>query len=194
MFTAGLVDSSMHTAISIPPFPPPLPSLSNTYSSCTGQIPHALIIQKVPPRFWLPFTFLVWSVLTMCNAACATYSQLCVVRFLQGFFEASLYSGTIYILSSWYKPCEIAKRTAIFTAVGQVGSMFAGIMMTAMNEGLKNRMALEGWQWLFIISTRMPSILCSLETQCGSVKLTTCRWRNRYPLCHLRPRLLPQSS
>jgi hypothetical protein len=30
------------------------------------------------------------------------------------------------------KPSEIAKRTAIFTAVGQLGSMFAGIMMTAM--------------------------------------------------------------
>lgn len=48
--------------------------------------------------------------------------------------EASLYGGSIYVMGSWYKPSEIAKRTAIFTAVGQVGSMFAGIMMTAMHK------------------------------------------------------------
>ncbi|CAI6337963.1 unnamed protein product [Periconia digitata] len=126
-----------------------------TAGSCVGQIPHALLIQKFTPRFWLPFTLIVWSGLTMSSAACKTYAQLCVVRFFQGFFESSLYSGTIYILGSWYKPLEIAKRTAIFTAIGQIGSMFAGIMMTAMNEGLQGRTALDGWQWVFIINGAM---------------------------------------
>jgi ACS family pantothenate transporter-like MFS transporter len=50
------------------------------------------------------------------------------------------------------KPLEIAKRTAIFTAIGQIGSMFAGVMMTAMNESLHGRTSLQGWQWVFIIS------------------------------------------
>ncbi|KAI4702689.1 hypothetical protein J4E89_010221 [Alternaria sp. Ai002NY15] len=126
-----------------------------TAGSCVGQIPHALILQKVAPRFWLPFTLLVWSGLTMCSAACKTYTQLCVVRFFQGFFESSLYSGTIYILGSWYKPLEIAKRTAIFTAIGQIGSMFAGVMMTAMNESLHGQTSLQGWQWVFIINGAM---------------------------------------
>jgi len=48
---------------------------------------------------------------------------------------------------------EIAKRTAIFTAIGQIGSMFAGVMMTAMNESLHGQTSLQGWQWVFIIST-----------------------------------------
>lgn len=91
----------------------------------------------------------------MCSAACKTYEQLAVVRFFQGFFEASLYSGTIYILGSWYKPSEIAKRTAIFTAIGQIGSMFAGVMMTAMNQSLHNQTSLKGWQWVFIINGAM---------------------------------------
>lgn len=34
------------------------------------------------------------------------------------------------------KPREIAKRTAIFTASGQAGSMFAGVMMTAIYKGM----------------------------------------------------------
>jgi ACS family pantothenate transporter-like MFS transporter len=90
----------------------------------------------------------------MVCAACKTYAQLGVVRFAQGFFESSLYSGTIYILGSWYKPQEIAKRTAIFTAIGQIGSMAAGVMMTAMNQSLDGT-GLHGWQWVFIINGAM---------------------------------------
>ncbi|KAH8724782.1 major facilitator superfamily domain-containing protein [Phaeosphaeriaceae sp. PMI808] len=127
-----------------------------TAGGCVGQIPHALIIQVVAPRFWLPFTLLVWSGLTMCSAACKNYTQLYVIRFFQGFFEASLYSGTIYILGSCTsKPLEIAKRTAVFTAIGQIGSMFAGVMMTAMNRSLNSKTSLQGWQWVFIINGAM---------------------------------------
>ncbi|KAH8702753.1 major facilitator superfamily domain-containing protein [Phaeosphaeriaceae sp. PMI808] len=126
-----------------------------TAGNAIGELPHALIIQKVKISIWLPFTLVVWSGLTMCSAACKTYSQLCVLRFFQGFFEASVYSGTVYTLGSWYKDSEIAKRVAIFTAVGQVGSMFAGIMMTAMHKTMEGRAGLKGWQWVFLIDGLM---------------------------------------
>lgn len=60
------------------------------------------------------------------------------------------------------KPLEIAKRTAIFTAIGQIGSMFAGIMMTALNESLHGETQLAGWQWVFIISWVLLSSLKKL--------------------------------
>ncbi|KAH7072186.1 pantothenate transporter liz1 [Paraphoma chrysanthemicola] len=126
-----------------------------TAGNVAGQIPHGLIIQKVRLSIWLPLTLILWSGLTMCSAACKTYQQLCAVRFFQGLMEASLYSGTIYVLGSWYKPTEIAKRTAIFTAIGQMGSMFAGIMMTAMYKTMEGKSGLRGWQWVFIIDGLM---------------------------------------
>jgi hypothetical protein len=52
------------------------------------------------------------------------------------------------------KPLEIAKRTAIFTASGQAGSMFAGVMMSAMRLSMDGKAGLRGWQWVFIIGTR----------------------------------------
>ncbi|KAH3912892.1 hypothetical protein HBH56_108850 [Parastagonospora nodorum] len=122
-----------------------------TAGMVVAQIPHALILQKVRPSIWLPLTLVVWSGLTMCSAACKNYAQLAAVRFLQGMAEASLYGGTIYVMGSWYKPSEIAKRTAIFTAIGQVGSMSAGLMMTAMHKTMEGRAGLAGWQWVFII-------------------------------------------
>ncbi|KAH6680531.1 pantothenate transporter liz1 [Halenospora varia] len=116
-----------------------------------GQIPHGIIIQKIAPRIWLPSMVVIWAGLVMCSAACKTYSQLCAVRFFQGLIEASTYCGTLYIIGSWYKPLEIAKRTAIFTASGQAGSMFAGVMMTAIRTTMDGTAGLHGWQWVFII-------------------------------------------
>lgn len=123
-----------------------------TAGSVAAQIPHGLVLQKIPPRRWLPSMVLVWAVLTMCCAACTTYAQLCAVRFLQGIAEASTYCGTMYIVGSWYRPREIAKRTAIFTAAGQAGTMFAGIMMTAIYSTLESAAGLRGWQWLFLLN------------------------------------------
>lgn len=122
-----------------------------TAGMAVGQIPHGLIIQKIPPRIWLPSMVVVWAGLTMTSAAVKTTTQLCVIRFFLGLTEASTYAGTIYIIGSWYKPLEIAKRTALFTASGQVGTMFAGVMMAAIYKGMGGMGGLGGWQWVFII-------------------------------------------
>lgn len=74
-----------------------------------------------------------------------------MIRFLLGLTEASTYSGAIYVMGAWYKPNEIAKRTALFTASGQVGTMFAGVMMAAIYKGMEGMGKLGGWQWVFLI-------------------------------------------
>ncbi|KAL4792220.1 major facilitator superfamily domain-containing protein [Aspergillus venezuelensis] len=143
-----------------------------------GQIPHGIAIQKVPPRIWFPTMCLIWAVLTGSSAACKTYAQLCVVRFLQGLIEASTYCGTIYCIGSWYKPREIAKRTAIFTASGQAGQMFAGVMMTAIHSGLDGHSGLQGWQWVFIIDgiITCPIAIMGYLYFPDTPELTKARW------------------
>ncbi|KAI5458355.1 major facilitator superfamily domain-containing protein [Mariannaea sp. PMI_226] len=116
-----------------------------------GQVPHALIIQKIAPRIWFPLMTLVWALLTMACAACHSFPQLAAVRFFQGIAEASTYSGTQYIIGSWYKSSEIGKRVGLFQASGMVGTMFAGIMMTAIWRTMNGVSGLPGWRWSFII-------------------------------------------
>jgi ACS family pantothenate transporter-like MFS transporter len=91
-----------------------------------GQVPHALAIQVIPPRIWFPLMTLIWAGLTMCSAATHNFSQLAAVRFFQGMIEASTYSGTQYVIGSWYKSHEIGKRIGLFAASGMAGTMFAG--------------------------------------------------------------------
>ncbi|KAH0378667.1 MFS general substrate transporter, partial [Aureobasidium melanogenum] len=126
-----------------------------TAGSVIGGIPHSLIIQKVAPRIWLPLTLILWSGVTMCLAACTNFAGLCAARFFQGLLEASVYGGSMYVFGSWYTPSEVSKRAAIFTAVGQVGSLFSGVMMTAMNKSLHGNAGLTGYQWVFIINGLM---------------------------------------
>lgn len=57
-------------------------------------------------------------------------------------------------------PSEIAKRAAIFTAVGQLGSMFAGLMMTAVHKTMEGHGGLKGWQWVSIIAKNMVASYC----------------------------------
>lgn len=66
-----------------------------------GQIPSSIIIQKVRPSIFMPTMVVAWAGFTMASAACKTYEQLCVVRFLLGLAEASTYAGSIYIMGSW---------------------------------------------------------------------------------------------
>jgi ACS family pantothenate transporter-like MFS transporter len=126
-----------------------------TAGSVVAHIPHALAIQKVAPRIWLPLMLILWSGVTMCLAACKSFESLCVTRFFQGFLEASVYGGSMYVFGSWYTPSELSKRAAIFTAVGQIGSLFSGLMMTAMNKSLHGNAGLTGYQWVFIINGLM---------------------------------------
>lgn len=51
-----------------------------------------------------------------------------------------------WILGSWYKPGEIGKRTAIFTASGLAGTMFSGIMQGAIYTNLEGKSGLRGWR------------------------------------------------
>lgn len=95
---------------------------------------------------------LVWAALTMVCAACNTFSQLAAVRFFQGIAEASTYSGTQYIIGSWYKGPEVGKRIGLFQASGMVGTMFAGIMMTAIWETMDGVSGLAGWRWVSLRS------------------------------------------
>ncbi|CAK3937685.1 Pantothenate transporter FEN2 [Lecanosticta acicola] len=116
-----------------------------------GQIPNNLILQKIPPRIWLPTTCLCWGFLTLGTGFTQHPWQIMVIRFFQGFFEASCFVGVQWILGSWYKPHEIGKRTAIFTSSGLAGQLFSGIMQGAIYTNLNGVSGLAGWRWLFVI-------------------------------------------
>ncbi|KAH6695775.1 pantothenate transporter liz1 [Plectosphaerella plurivora] len=117
-----------------------------------GEIPSNLLLTRIRPSIWIPACELTWSVLTILLAKCKNSTQLLVLRFFIGLAESVFYPGMQYIIGSWYRGDELAKRSCIFHVSGAIGSMFSGYLMAgAINlDGIHGY---HGWQWLFIINT-----------------------------------------
>lgn len=125
-----------------------------------GMIPNNLALLKFKPRYWMTFCLLAWGVLVLGMYRATDYRQLCVIRFFQAFFESSTFSGTHLILGSWYKEDELAKRLAVFTSSGLIGSIFSGFMQSSIHKSMDGRNGLAGWQWLFIIDFVITVPIC----------------------------------
>ncbi|KAF5512773.1 Pantothenate transporter liz1 [Colletotrichum aenigma] len=80
------------------------------------------------------------------------YMQIYVLRFFIGLAESTFYPGMQYIIGSWYRKDELAKRSCLFHAMGNVGSMVSGYLM-AVAHNLDGVHGYHGWQWLFITNT-----------------------------------------
>ena len=110
-----------------------------------------------------------------------TVNQLYAIRFLTALVDSSTFSGTqcvasslcnsqpfthpfpfsSYILGCWYAPSELGKRSAIFAASAQMGSLFSGLMQGAIHSNMDGAKGLAGWRWLFIIEGAGSCFLCS---------------------------------
>jgi ACS family pantothenate transporter-like MFS transporter len=82
----------------------------------------------------------------MCLSRCNTATQIYVVRFLVGLAESAFYPGMQYVIGSWYRKDELAKRSCIFHTSSALGTMFSGYLMAAVYH-LGGVGGLKGWQW-----------------------------------------------
>lgn len=111
-----------------------------------------MLLTKIRPSIWIPTCEVVWSVLTIVMCKCTSAKQIYVLRFFVGLAESGFYPGMQYIIGSWYRKDELAKRSCIFHASGALGTMFSGYFMAAVYH-LGGVNGFKGWQWLFIINT-----------------------------------------
>ncbi|KAH7629206.1 major facilitator superfamily domain-containing protein [Sordaria sp. MPI-SDFR-AT-0083] len=118
-----------------------------------GEIPSNLLLTRIRPSIWIPACEVVWAILTILLAKCKTTTQIYVLRFFIGLTESVFYPGMQYIIGSWYRKDELAKRSCIFHASGAIGTMFSGYLMAAVHKNLAGVGGFKGWQWLFIIDT-----------------------------------------
>ncbi|KAI3321766.1 MFS general substrate transporter [Xylariaceae sp. AK1471] len=117
-----------------------------------GEIPSNMILTRVRPSIWIPSLEVVWSVLTILLAKCQTATQIYVLRFFIGLAESAFYPGMQYVIGSWYRKDELAKRSCIFHSSGAIGTMFSGYLIAAVYR-LEGVGGFHGWQWLFIVNT-----------------------------------------
>ncbi|EXJ90309.1 hypothetical protein A1O1_03408 [Capronia coronata CBS 617.96] len=116
-----------------------------------GQIPNNIAMQYIRPRYWMTFCMLSWGLLTLGTGFVHSKEAIMGIRFAQSLFEGSTFTGTHYLLGSWYKDEELGKRTGIFTSSGLAGTFFSGLLQGSIYDSLNGKTGLAGWRWMFVI-------------------------------------------
>ncbi|TCD64346.1 hypothetical protein EIP91_004215 [Steccherinum ochraceum] len=116
-----------------------------------GQIPSNMLVTRIRPSIWIPLMELIWSALTMVLASAKNFNTLIAVRFFVGLAESTFYPAIQYVIGSWYKGDELAKRSCIFHTASSIGPMVSGFLQAGAYNGLHGKGGLAGWRWLFVI-------------------------------------------
>lgn len=131
-----------------------------TIGYIVGQVPSQLILTKVRPSIWIPSCELVWTILTFALAGASTSNQVLIIRFFVGLVESVFYPAAHFLIGSWYKPSELAKRACLFHASSALAGIFSGFLQAGIFKGLNGVWGKAGWQWLFIIDAAISFPIC----------------------------------
>jgi MFS transporter, ACS family, pantothenate transporter len=98
---------------------------------------------------------------TLCDSSSVRYCRAVLLLLQQnsrktGLAESTFYPGMQYIIGSWYRKDELAKRSCIFHTSSGLGAMFSGYLMAGVYN-LGGKGGYKGWQWYDQISTETPN-------------------------------------
>ncbi|KAK4608970.1 MFS transporter prlL [Fulvia fulva] len=116
------------------------------------ELPSNYIIRRLGARWWLSFLITTWGVCVLGMGFIDNWKLLSVLRALLGVFEAGLFPGAVFIIGSWYRQYETARRISIFYMAALLASGFGPIFAYALSLiSVGNGKYQQGWRWIFII-------------------------------------------
>ena len=119
------------------------------FSAFLMQVPAGLLFEKFRARRWLTFNMAMWGLVVVFQSFARNSTELTILRFLLGVFEAGFLPGVYILISIWFRGKDQGVATSFvmiglgFSAV--VGGPFAGWVLG------KHFFGLVGWRNLFLI-------------------------------------------
>lgn len=120
-----------------------------TYVLC--EVPSNMILSRARPSIYLPTLMFIWGGLSMCFAAAHSWRVIAVLRLLLGAIEAGFAPGVLFLLSSWYKKGELARRYSLYYSAVAISGIFGGLIAGGLLQTLDGARGLAGWRWLFLV-------------------------------------------
>ena len=115
-------------------------------SYCTFMIPGCYYLTRYRTNIVLPALELGWGLSTFGLAWAQNVKTVYAMRLFTGIFECCSFTGTIYVIGSWYKPGEIGRRVALFFIASLLGTMFAGYLQAEAYTNVDQTHGLSGWR------------------------------------------------
>lgn len=117
----------------------------------TFEVPSNMLLTRVRPSIYLPTIMFLWGGLSIAFAAAKSWQAIAVLRVILGVLEAGFAPGVLFLLSSWYKKGELARRYSIYYSAVPLAGMFGGLIAGGLLKTLDGSNGMAGWRWLFIV-------------------------------------------
>ncbi|KAJ4245035.1 MFS transporter (Seo1) [Fusarium torreyae] len=124
-----------------------------TVATVVAQLPAPFLFTRVPLHILMPTMEVLWGVFNLVQYRANSFSQLVAFRLMVGIFESAFFPGMQFILGSWYRGDEIARRGAFFYVGQTVGAMSTGLLTGSIATTFGGRHGLSGWRWMFIFTS-----------------------------------------
>ncbi|KAI9276860.1 major facilitator superfamily domain-containing protein [Phascolomyces articulosus] len=114
------------------------------------QIPNQYFLQWFPMSKYLGTCLVLWGAVLGCTPLAKNFTQLLVLRFLQGFFEASAYPCIQLLISTIYRRTEQVTLFGILMCSNNLGIAIGGLVGFGF-WNLNGLYGLSSWKWCMII-------------------------------------------
>jgi MFS family permease len=98
----------------------------------------------------LPTLLLSLSIVLVGSGVANSFGQWIALRLLLGIFEAGVFPGCIYTLTTWYAPTQIHSRVSIYYLGGVIAGGFSGLLAFGIGH-LDGTWGFRGWRFIYVI-------------------------------------------
>lgn len=114
------------------------------------EIPSNMLLVRFGPQVLIPIQVLCFGVVATLQSQMVNRGGFLATRLILGLCEAGYIPGSLFILSTWYKGNELARRISLLFC-GMFGGFAFGPLIASGIVCLHGDRGIAGWKWIFIL-------------------------------------------
>ncbi|WRT63104.1 uncharacterized protein IL334_000007 [Kwoniella shivajii] len=115
-----------------------------------GGLPSNILVKKFGPKKVLPVLLMGVGAVLIGSGCSHNRAQWFTLRILLGLFEAGMYPGCTYTLTTWYTPAQIHSRTTVYYLGGVLSGALSGLLAYGIGQ-LDGKHGWRGWRYIYVI-------------------------------------------
>jgi ACS family allantoate permease-like MFS transporter len=116
------------------------------------EFPSTVIMQRYKMGLSLSVYMILWGVCVLCIGFCQNFTQLLVLRALQGAFECSISPGFLLLVGTWYTRREHTSRSLVFGSSNAGFGVIAKLIMYGIGSSTLHKSGAEPWRYISFVS------------------------------------------
>ncbi|EDK40396.2 hypothetical protein PGUG_04494 [Meyerozyma guilliermondii ATCC 6260] len=124
----------------------------------SAELPSQLLSKWIGPDIWIPSQMVLWSVVSMSQAAMKSRSGYLATRALIGALQGGFIPDVCLWMSYFYTSSEFPSRMSLFYIANPLSQVWSSLLAFAVLK-ISTGSLQEGWRWLFLLEGLVTLII-----------------------------------